>query len=469
MRPYFFNGELVDPGVDVVSFYADQFPEGEVGRSAAERYEIPLFDSIDEALCVGGKELAVDAVLAIGEHGEYPTNQRHQKQYPRKEFFDQALAVMRRSGRYVPYFNDKHLSWRFDWAREMYDAAREHGFPLFGGSSVPYAQRRPDFELPPNAVIEEAVSIHGGELESYDIHGIEVLQAIVEKRRGGETGVASVQYLSGEALRETEKQGLWSRQLAEDALQAEFGPQRPTLEEIAGDGLYGHRFTYRDGMRGLVLRVGSNSKRWLFGCRLKGETDSRAFAHYVGPWGNRCLFKGLAHAIQTEFRTGKEPIPAERCLLTTGMVDFAMRSWEQQGKAIETPELHIPYQPIDETALRETGRTWEIIRPGDAEPHGFEPGDARWLQLDEAAMVSGTVSVAGEPLAAGRLGFWSDEHGSWGCDVKDGRYSMARVPAGEYRVKVFAEKYSSRPASRSSSIPTVVHGTSASRFDFDLP
>ena len=97
-----------------------------------------------EALCLGGKSLAVDAVLLIGEHGDYPTNDLGQRMYPRKEFFDQIVAVDATArSRFVPIFNDKHLSYRWDWAKAMYDEARELGIPLMAGSSVPLAQRRP--------------------------------------------------------------------------------------------------------------------------------------------------------------------------------------------------------------------------------------------------------------------------------------------------------------------------------------
>src|SRR6476619_6490658 len=219
--PYLFNGKWISPGMDVVSLYADQFPEGELGRAFAARYNIPIYKTISEALCQGGEKLAVDAVLSIGEHGTYPINKKGQYEYPRKRFFDEIISVFRRSGKVVPVFNDKHLSYRWDWAKEMYDTARTMKVPFMAGSSVPLAQRRPPLELPPRARIKEAVSIHGGGVESYDFHGLEVLQSMVEARRGGETGVAQVQFLQGDALWKAAEAGLWSSQLAQAALDAE--------------------------------------------------------------------------------------------------------------------------------------------------------------------------------------------------------------------------------------------------------
>src|SRR2546426_12298826 len=200
VAPYLFNGKWISPDMDVVSMYADQFPEGELGRAFAAKYNIPIYTTIAEALCLGGDKLAVDAVLSIGDHGSYPINKKGQQEYPRKRFFDEIVAVFRRSGKVAPVFSDKHLSYRWDWGKEMYDTARAMKIPFMAGSSVPLAQRRPPLELPARVRIKEAVSIHGGGVESYDFHGLEVLQSMIEARRGHETGVTRVQFLRGNAL-----------------------------------------------------------------------------------------------------------------------------------------------------------------------------------------------------------------------------------------------------------------------------
>ena len=95
LEPYLFNGKRTDPGVDVVSFFADQRPGGDMSQDVCQEYNVPIFKSIDEALCLGGKELAVDAVLSIGEHGSYPRNELGQVEYPRKRFFDEIVEIGR--------------------------------------------------------------------------------------------------------------------------------------------------------------------------------------------------------------------------------------------------------------------------------------------------------------------------------------------------------------------------------------
>ncbi|MCA9175796.1 MAG: hypothetical protein KDB14_15025 [Planctomycetales bacterium] len=398
LGPYYFNGQLRDPGVDIVSFYADQFPADDMAKEVARRFKIPLFSSIEQAMCVGGRSLDVDGVLLIGEHGDYPYNEIGQHLYPRKQFFDQAIAVMERAGRFVPLFNDKHLSYRWDWAKQMHDTTQQHRMPLLAGSSVPLAERRPPLELPAGAKIVEAVSVHGGGLESYDFHGIEVLQSIVESRHGGETGVARIELVHGEAYQQALREGRWSQDLVDAAMAAErslapsdgkplrqqrprggvFQPATPnssqerqqTPARPAGD--YAICIEYLDGLRATVLKQGGGSDRWNFACRVADDPKPRATAFFNGPWGNRCLFKALSHAIQHLFIHREEPYPSERTLLTTGMTEAGVQSFAA-GTPIETPHLRIAYQAREWAKFRETGESWKQLTVDTPQPTTFQP------------------------------------------------------------------------------------------------
>ena len=123
LEPYLFNGEIVEPEFEIASMYIDQFPSNDMGRDVGKQYNIPIHPTIGQALTLGRDKLAVDAVLSIGEHGSYPMTPLGQQMYPRKRFFDEIVAVFEQSRRSAPVFNDKHLSYRWDWAREMYDAS----------------------------------------------------------------------------------------------------------------------------------------------------------------------------------------------------------------------------------------------------------------------------------------------------------------------------------------------------------
>ncbi len=141
---YGWQGRHHQPAVDVVSLYVDRKPSGDLSQERASRHPgLTIYPTIAEALTRGTGKLAVDGVLIIGEHGNYPRNSRGQTLYPRYEFFQKVIQVFRDTGRGVPVFNDKHLSWRWDWASEMVETARRMNFPLMAGSSLPVTWRIP--------------------------------------------------------------------------------------------------------------------------------------------------------------------------------------------------------------------------------------------------------------------------------------------------------------------------------------
>ncbi|MBL9215435.1 MAG: hypothetical protein JNG83_08170 [Opitutaceae bacterium] len=380
VEPYLFDGRWIRPPVVVVSLYVDQFPEDDLAREFSHRYGVPIYPTIAGALCQGGQDLAVDAVLVIGEHGRYPTNARGQVEWPRKRFFDEVVAVFRQSGRVVPLFNDKHLSHRWDWAREMYETATRLGIPFMAGSSVPLAQRIPPLELPTGGEMLEAIALHGGRVESYDFHALEVLQSFVEARRGGESGIAEVRFLAGEDLWRAAAAGEWTPSLAEAALAAggwrpeDAGKIRPDARGGRDGSFVSHGLLlrYRDGLKGLVLGVGTGGSRWSFACRLAGEADPRATSLYPGPWSKRNLFKALAHAIQAHFESGRAPYPVERTLLVTGILDAEMESRAEDGRPVATPHLDIRYPAPDLRPWRESGASWRILTEEVPEPRGLE-------------------------------------------------------------------------------------------------
>ena len=187
---YAILGRTHQPHASVVSLAIEQFPASDIGRGLAARYGIPIFDTPAAALGLGGPggTLAVDGVILVGEHGEYPFNAKGQELYPRCRLFEEIIKVFRRSGRSVPVYNDKHFSYDWPSAAWMYDQSRALGFPMMAGSSVPVAWRRPPLALRPGIVLEGALALGFGGLEVYGFHTLELLQAFVERRRGGEVG-----------------------------------------------------------------------------------------------------------------------------------------------------------------------------------------------------------------------------------------------------------------------------------------
>src|SRR6266568_1055057 len=207
------------PNLELVALYCDQFPAGDMSRDLAKKHGFTIYDTIDGAVCRGGKELAVEGVLSIGEHGKYPANERGQILYPRRRFFTEICQVFERSKRAVPVFNDKHLAATWADAKWMYERARELFVPFLAGSSLPVTWRRPPLKVPIGCEIDGAVQIGYGPLEAYGFHALESLQCMVERRKGGETGVKAVQCLQGEAMWKALDDGRWSKRLLDEALE----------------------------------------------------------------------------------------------------------------------------------------------------------------------------------------------------------------------------------------------------------
>jgi hypothetical protein len=83
LEGYGWQGQWYHPSTYLVSLYVDQFPEDDLARERAKRFNVPIYKTVEEALTRGGSKLAVDGVLLIGEHGKYPKNEIGQTLYPR--------------------------------------------------------------------------------------------------------------------------------------------------------------------------------------------------------------------------------------------------------------------------------------------------------------------------------------------------------------------------------------------------
>lgn len=361
------------PAVDVVSLYVDQFPAGDLSRERAARFpQLKIYPTIAEALRAGGDKLAVDGVLIIGEHGDYPRNEKGQTLYPRYEFFKQTVDVFRRDGRTTPVFNDKHLSWDWAKAREMVDTAASMGFPFMAGSSLPVTWRIPSVEMPAGVEIEEVVGIGPGEVDSYDFHVLEAIQCLVERRRGGERGVARVKALRGDAVWQAMRSGGWDTGGWDPALfeaclcrSHQLAPARegfnhvyPTPDDIARmvkDPL-AYRIEYVDGLRSTMLLANGLVGDITVAARLAGRPETFSTQMYLGADHGMQPhnFDPLVWHIELFLTSGKPSQPIERTLLTTGLVAAGVDSLANGGKPVETPHLAIRYQPNPNSTFRRT-------------------------------------------------------------------------------------------------------------------
>jgi hypothetical protein len=351
LHGYTREGQFHVPKHYVASVHVDQVPDNDLSRELARDFEFRLARSVADALLEDGK-LAVDGVLLIGEHGNYPRNDKGQILYPRYELMEQIVDVFRRSGRSVPVFNDKHLSYSWPRARRMAGWAQELNFPFMAGSSLPVTWRRPELELPAGAAVEEALVAAHGPVEVYGFHALETLQCMVERRKGGETGVKAVTCLTGKDVWKAADEGRWSWELLEAALGRSETVCPGDVRHNVGRSPVGNQpatpaiaflVEYRDGLRGTALLLNGHVQDFTFAAKLRGEPKPASCLFYLPPAPGAKYFDCLVSNIEKLLQTGKPPYPVERTLLTTGALAAGMESHYRRGSRVDTPELDVRY------------------------------------------------------------------------------------------------------------------------------
>jgi hypothetical protein len=326
------------PANKIVSMFTEQVPKTDMSRDMARRYNVPIYRTVYEALTLGGSRLAVDGVLLIGEHGDYPMNDKEQKLYPRFEMFLKITDVFRESGRSVPVFNDKHLSWNWHQAKRMVEISRELKFPMLAGSSAPVAWRIPAVDAPFGAEQAHAVAISYSGLDIYGFHVLESLQCMTERRKGGETGVRAVQCLEGDGCWGFIEQNGWVKRLFEKALTHSKTRKTGDVKQLVKKPAV-FVVDYNDGLKAAAFLLTGLVEDFTVAVDVKGQAEPVSTLMHLQPGRPHHHFGCLVKNIEILFTTGKPPYPVERTMLTSGILDFALESRIQGYKKLDTPEL----------------------------------------------------------------------------------------------------------------------------------
>ena len=348
---YTREGVHHQPPFQLVRMYNDQYPDDDLSRDVCRRHNVELCKTVAEAL--GGERLDVDAVLLICEHGDYPLNTLGQILYPRYELFQQIVEVFRRSGRSVPVFVDKHLSYDHRRAAEMVATSRELKFGLMAGSSLPVTWRRPEIEPALGTPFTDGLLLYGYDRsidEIYWFHALESLQCMLERRQGGETGVKSVECLAGNDVWKAGDSGRWSWKLFHAAAgrspSYNIGDARENVPRPKAILI-----EYRDGTRGAVLNLPEQLSDMNFAGQIRGRDEPLSTDFYLpAPPGAR-FFDPLVANIEKLFATGKSPYPVERTLLTSTLLDLALHSLADGSRKVESEALDIHYRAPEESGF----------------------------------------------------------------------------------------------------------------------
>lgn len=359
MDGYWWKGADTPSRVEVVSVYLNQYDTSVLGHKVCKAKNIPIFKTVGEAVTLGGTELAVDGVVIVGEHGNYPINLKGQWLLPRWWMYQQVIQVFEKSKRSVPVFNDKHLSYNWDEAKWMYDKSRELGFPLTGGSSIPAYFRTPEVELAVDTPIRNSIVVGGTADEGALFHCVDVLQGFVDRRKGGETGVKAVQCIRGPETWKWVERTAWANNLLE-TVRKKFN--LPPGHFQAGQKPNVCVVEYNDGTNAAV--IAGEGVGWTFAADVAGQNEPTLISMlgWPGPFSQYHASNAHAHWLIEMMVTKKEPFNAERLLLSTGITDYNMDSCWQDGRysavgrRIETPYLNVTYRsthgPLFETGPR---------------------------------------------------------------------------------------------------------------------
>lgn len=363
---YNWDGEWIGPRVEVASVYIEQFPEGDLGKERIERHKLKSFPSIAEALTLGTSNLAVDGVVIIAEHGDYPTNEKGQRLYPRYKWFKECVKVFEDSGRSVPVFNDKHLSTDWGECQEMVDDSKRLEFEFLAGSSLPVTWRLPSIDMPFGAPLTESVCVAYGGVDSYDFHALETAQCMSERREGGEVGISEVHALRGDAMweylqgedRENTRRLMVAALNRSHNLPVEGGypVDRVTFEWA--------KSVFPQGVAYFIEHLdGFRTSMFLFPIRdfnyagLRSDNGDIVSCQMYLPMPGQSattadFFNPLVRHIEDLVINDKANYPAERTLLTSGMVIGGVESLFAGQTPFKTPEMKVAYTGPEESTFR---------------------------------------------------------------------------------------------------------------------
>jgi hypothetical protein len=236
------------------------------------------------------------------------------------------------------------------------------------GSSLPVTWRMPVVEMPTNANPEEVMCLAMGGVDSYDFHALEVIQCMAERRQGGETGVKWVQAYRGDSAWKAMQAGSFNNggfspklfdacmnrsQTLALARPQIFGHRKPTADEIRNmvkDPVV-YRFEYNDGLKATMLLMNGLVGDFTFAAKLNGKAKPLSTLFYLPPTPNVHYSAVLMSKVEEMFLSGKAVYPAERTLLTSGVLASAMKSLSLNHQKVQTPHLSVRYQPSEESTF----------------------------------------------------------------------------------------------------------------------
>ena len=197
-----------------------------------------------------------------------------------------------------------------------------------------------------------------GGSDPMDFHALEAMQCMMERRKGGETGVK----VGADDRRRRGLEGGRGRAMVEGAAECGSFAQRyaagPDRQGRAHAGSCGIgrateavprippriSLSTADGLKTTLLMLDGAVKDFNFAARVKGMAASSRRSFFLTPVPNVTYSACLVNKIEEMFATGVAPYPVERTLIVSGMLESCLTSKVQGHQRLETPHLSVKYQ-----------------------------------------------------------------------------------------------------------------------------
>jgi hypothetical protein len=210
------------------------------------------------------------------------------------------------------------------------------------------------------------VMVGAGRYDGMDFDALEAMQCMLERRRGGETGVKAVQLLEGDDVWAAGKAGRWSSDLLSSALSRSDTPLGLTVldgrtQDLVASGVLpqlvkdpaAYCIEYHDGTRATLLMLNGAIMDFNISARVAGHgLVSTQF--FLPPAPNDTYSACLAAKIEQMLQSRNATYPVERTLLTTGLLEACLNSRHRLNQRLETPQLAVIYQPPAESQYART-------------------------------------------------------------------------------------------------------------------
>lgn len=342
---YTQTGKWVSPGDSKVHLYVQSGARGEAIAQRQADFGMQTFDSLQKA-AAGAEAL----ILVPDECATLVAD----------EFIGAAMDVVR-TGAQV--FVHGALASSAAVARNLVRIAEFRKVQLFSGSFFPTAPRLPPVDVPRGVALVETVVVAAGDPSQLEFRALDTVLPFLERRAGGESGIAAVRALAGDSVWRAQNDRQWSRELLGAALSRSSTPEgtgesesRPhnqlglgEVRRLANDPV-AYVIDHVDGLRTTVLLLNGVVREMNVATRTSdGDIISTQLYEQPSMWRykpppNVHQWTSLVACLDTSFRSRALPWPTQRGVLTASLLETMRAARARLQFSVEGPGSALAYR-----------------------------------------------------------------------------------------------------------------------------